>query len=99
MTDASGRRGGARRSRGEGPPGKTPARPMGPSTLAVHAGEPWPKPGHSLATPIMQTATYTFADTQELKDHFDGRIDRVGYRRYANPTHPIPHHQLAPPAR
>ncbi len=54
--------------------------------MAVHGGEKRPKPGHALATPIMQTATYTFADTQELKDHFEGRIDRVEYGRYGNPT-------------
>ncbi|HYB43444.1 MAG TPA: aminotransferase class I/II-fold pyridoxal phosphate-dependent enzyme [Candidatus Methylomirabilis sp.] len=62
--------------------------------MAVHAGEPRPKPGHSLATPIMQTATYTFADTQELKDHFDGRIDRVEYGRYGNPTQRIAEDKL-----
>ena len=55
-----------------------PARkPVGPSTLAVHGGEVRPKPAHSLTTPIVQTATYTFANTQELKDHFDGKIERV----------------------
>ena len=43
---------------------------LGPSTTAVHAGEPRPKPAHALATPIIQTATYTFANTQELIDHF-----------------------------
>src|SRR5262245_21722687 len=68
---------------------------MGPSTLAVHGGEPRPKPGHALATPIMQTATYTFADTRELKDHFDGKIDRVEYGRYGNPTQKIGEAKLA----
>ena len=64
-----------------------PARkPVGPSTLAVHGGEVRPKPAHSLTTPIVQTATYTFANTQELKDHFDGKIERVEYGRYGNPT-------------
>jgi len=62
---------------------------IGPSTAAVHAGEPRPKLGNALATPIVQTATYAFADTQELKDHFDGRIDRVEYGRYGNPTQRI----------
>jgi len=61
----------------------------------VHAGEPRPKPGHALATPIIQTATYTFADTQELKDHFEGRIDRVEYGRYGNPTQRIAEDKLA----
>jgi O-acetylhomoserine/O-acetylserine sulfhydrylase-like pyridoxal-dependent enzyme len=69
--DESGPRGGAKRSRREGERGNAPAQTMGPSTLAVHGGEPRPKPGHALATPIIQTATYTFADTQELKDHFE----------------------------
>jgi cystathionine gamma-synthase len=64
-----------------------PARkPAGPSTLAVHGGESRPKPTHALTTPIVQTATYTFANTQELKDHFDGKIERVEYGRYGNPT-------------
>jgi cystathionine gamma-synthase len=61
-------------------------KPVGPSTLSVHGGEPRPKPVHALATPIVQTATYTFGNTQELKDHFDGKIERVEYGRYGNPT-------------
>ncbi len=73
-----------------------PARkPLGPSTVAVHGGEPRPKPAHALATPIVQTATYTFANTQELKDHFDGKIDRVEYGRYGNPTQRIAETKLA----
>ena len=68
---------------------------LGPSTLAVHAGEPRVKAGNSLVTPIMQTATFTFADTQELKDHFEGRIDRVEYGRYGNPTQRICENKLA----
>src|SRR6185436_9966474 len=66
-----------------------PKKPIGPSTLAVHGGEPRPKPANSLATPIVQTATFTWANTQELKDHFDGKIDRVEYGRYGNPTQKI----------
>ena len=42
-------------------------KPHGFGTAAVHAGEPRTKEGNALTTPIMQTATYTFADTQELK--------------------------------
>jgi len=69
--------------------------PLGPSTTAVHAGEPRPKPAHALATPIIQTATYTFANTQELIDHFDGKIERVEYGRYGNPTQRIAEAKLA----
>ena len=61
----------------------------------MHGGEPRPKPAYSLATPIVQTATYTFANTQELKDHFDGKIDRVEYGRYGNPTQRIAEAKLA----
>jgi cystathionine gamma-synthase len=61
----------------------------------VHAGEPRPKPGHALATPIMQTATYTFANTQELRDHFDGKIERVEYGRYGTPPQRIAEATLA----
>jgi cystathionine gamma-synthase len=69
--------------------------PLGPSTTAVHAGEPRPKPAHALATPIVQTATYSFANTQELVDHFEGKIDRVEYGRYGNPTQRIAEAKLA----
>ena len=72
-----------------------PKKPLGPSTLSVHGGEPRPKPAYSLATPIVQTATFTFANTQELKDHFDGKIERVEYGRYGNPTQKIAEAKLA----
>ena len=68
---------------------------LGFSTLAVHGGEPRPKLGNSLATPIVQTATYTFADTQELHDHFQHRIEREEYGRYGNPTQRIAEQKLA----
>jgi hypothetical protein len=34
------------------------------------SGEPRPKFGNALATPILQVATYTFAGTREGHDHF-----------------------------
>jgi cystathionine gamma-synthase len=71
--------------------GKSP----GFSTLAVHGGEPRPKLGNALTTPIVQTATYTFADTQELHAHFQGRIEREEYGRYGNPTQRIAERKLA----
>jgi len=68
---------------------------FGFSTLAVHGGESRPKLGNSLATPIVQTATYTFADTAELHDHFQRRIEREEYGRYGNPTQRVAEHKLA----
>jgi len=69
--------------------------PRGPSTLAVHGGEPRSKFGNAIATPIAQTATYTFADTSELCDHFEGRIEREEYGRYGNPTQKTAESKLA----
>jgi cystathionine gamma-synthase len=43
----------------------------------------------------VQTATYTFADTQELHDHFQHRIEREEYGRYGNPTQRIAEQKLA----
>jgi len=70
-------------------------RALGFSTLAVHGGEPRPKFGNALATPILQTATYTFANTAELHDHFQRRIEREEYGRYGNPTQRIAEQKLA----
>lgn len=71
------------------------AKQFGFSTLAVHGGEPRPKLGNSLATPIVQTATYTFAGTAELHDHFQHKIEREEYGRYGNPTQRVAEQKLA----
>ena len=56
-------------------------------TQAVHGGEPRRHLGGPLSAPIIQTATYTFADTAELVAFFEGRTDREEeYGRYGNPT-------------
>jgi cystathionine gamma-synthase len=72
---------------------RRPERGIG--TVAVHGGERRPKLGNALATPIVQTATYTFANTGELRDHFERRIEREEYGRYGNPTQRIAEQKLA----
>src|SRR5919107_952742 len=67
----------------------------GIGTIAVHGGEARPKLGNALATPIVQTATYTFANTAELRDHFEHRIEREEYGRYGNPTQRIAEQKLS----
>ena len=57
-----------------------------PLTTAVHGGEPRSYPYDALAAPIAQTATYSFANTEELIHYFEGRIERMEYGRYGNPT-------------
>jgi cystathionine gamma-synthase len=67
----------------------------GPSTQAVHAGEPRAKDRNAITTPIVQTATYTFADSKEIADLFEGRIQREEYGRYGNPTQRVAEQKLA----
>ncbi|MCG8417551.1 MAG: aminotransferase class I/II-fold pyridoxal phosphate-dependent enzyme [Proteobacteria bacterium] len=67
----------------------------GLGTLAVHAGEPTRKAHGAVTTPISCTATYVFDDTAEMRDHFEGRIDREEYGRYGNPTVRIAERKLA----
>jgi cystathionine gamma-synthase len=77
------------------PTSKLGAGSRGIGTIAVHGGEARPKLGNALATPIVQTATYTFANTEELRDHFERRIEREEYGRYGNPTQRIAEQKLA----
>ena len=61
--------------------------PPGPSTRAVHAGERdgRPRVSDALTTPIVQTATFWFRDTQELIDYQEGRHASFEYGRYGIP--------------
>src|SRR6266481_7259183 len=68
---------------------------VGPSTQAVHGGEPRTKEANALATPIIQSATFTFANSREIADHFEGRIEREEYGRYGNPTQSVAERKLA----
>lgn len=55
-------------------------------TPAVHSGEPARFAHDSLTLPIIQTATYTFANTAELVAYMQGQREREEYGRYGNPT-------------
>ncbi len=62
-----------------------------PQTNAIHAGEARFVSHHSLTVPIVQTATYTFANTAELIAYQEDKMfwdvpERVEYGRYGNPT-------------
>jgi cystathionine gamma-synthase len=70
------------------------------STLAVHAGEEKRKPYGALTTPIVQTSTYTFADTAEIVEYMQQKADgepevRDEYGRYSNPTQSAAERKLA----
>ncbi|MDI3289476.1 aminotransferase class I/II-fold pyridoxal phosphate-dependent enzyme [Polyangium sp. 15x6] len=59
------------------------------STDSVHAGERVDRPHHTLAPSIALTATYTFADSDDLERFMRGEDPdpgRLDYGRYGNPT-------------
>lgn len=63
------------------------SRRRGPSTLAVHGGEPRVRVGRSITEPMVLASTYPFADTAELHAFMQGELDRPEeYGRYGNPT-------------
>jgi cystathionine gamma-synthase len=67
------------------PSEKSPA-PPNFSTLSVRGGEARKNSHDALTTPIICSATYSFSDTAELTDYFEGRKEREEYGRYGNPT-------------
>jgi len=70
------------------------------STQAVHAGEDRRKPYGAVTTPIIQTSTYTFQDTEEILDFMQRKAEgastvRDEYGRYSNPTQTAAEQKLA----
>jgi cystathionine gamma-synthase len=71
-------------------------RPTGPSTISVHGRrrDKDARAYHSLVTPLVQTATYTFDDTADLCAFMEAKMwgtdpamaQRGEYGRYGNPT-------------
>lgn len=58
-----------------------------PSTMAVHAGELGRNIGHSVVTPIFQTATYCFDRSEDVRAYHEEEIkSRFEYGRYGSPT-------------
>jgi cystathionine gamma-synthase len=55
-------------------------------TLAVRGGEPARHGYDAVTMPIVCSATYAFSSTREIRDHFEGRLQREEYGRYGNPT-------------
>jgi methionine-gamma-lyase len=56
----------------------------GPGTTAVHGRRGAPR--GPLATPIVQTSTFAFGSTAEMRRYLDGDEELFLYTRYANPT-------------
>ncbi|HBG28880.1 MAG: cystathionine gamma-synthase [Planctomycetes bacterium GWF2_41_51] len=56
------------------------------STTAVHAGEIRYNEYGSITTPIVQTSTFIFKNTEDIKKLAQGVKDRFEYGRYGHPT-------------
>jgi len=66
---------------------KKPEEGEGPSTRAVHAGEPRPKGDFSITPPLVLSSTFTFPKTRDVVAFMEGRAEgREEYGRYGNPT-------------
>ncbi|MBD3321606.1 MAG: aminotransferase class I/II-fold pyridoxal phosphate-dependent enzyme [Chitinivibrionales bacterium] len=65
------------------------------STRSIHAGEERNRYADSLTTPIVQTSTYTFKDSREIKEFTSKKKDRFEYGRYGNPTEKVAQQRLA----
>ena len=63
-----------------------PPAPAGDSTRAVHAGERDQRSTDAVTTPIYQTSTFWFPDSETLKTYQEGRSNHLEYGRYGNPT-------------
>ncbi len=65
------------------------------STRAVHAGENRRKYADSITTPIVQTATFTFANSRDIEEYTKKGKEHFEYGRYGNPTATIAERRLA----
>jgi cystathionine gamma-synthase len=63
-----------------------PPRKTGDSTRAVHGGEREHRESDALTTPIHQTSTFWFQNSEQLRAYAEGRLTRDEYGRYSNPT-------------
>ncbi|MFC1582845.1 trans-sulfuration enzyme family protein, partial [Planctomycetota bacterium] len=61
---------------------------------AVHAGEPRKKYADSITTPIVQTSTFTFANSKEIEAYTKKGKERYEYGRYGNPTEKVAQNRL-----
>jgi methionine-gamma-lyase len=65
------------------------------ATAAIHAGQEKFQVSGSVGTTISRTATFTFANTEELKQWAAGKSSAYIYTRYGNPTLAIAEEKIA----
>jgi cystathionine gamma-synthase len=64
-------------------------------TTAVHGGEDHFKYADAITTPIVQTSTFVFKNSEEIKQYTSKKLDRYEYGRYGNPTQRAAEKKLA----
>jgi len=64
-------------------------------TTAVHGGEDHFKYADAITTPIVQTSTFVFKNSDEIKRYTSKKLDRYEYGRYGNPTQRAAEKKLA----
>ena len=65
------------------------------STDCVHAGEDRFKPHDSITTPIIQSSTFVFKNSEDIKRYTQDKHFRYEYGRYGNPTQRAAERKLA----
>lgn len=68
---------------------------MKPETIALHAGYEGDPTTNAATTPIYQTTSFTFNDTQHGADLFDLKVPGNIYSRIMNPTNAVLEERLA----
>jgi len=68
---------------------------MKPETIALHAGYAGDPSSHAATTPIYQTTSFTFDDTQHGADLFNLAVPGNIYSRIGNPTNAVLEERLA----
>ena len=65
------------------------------STDCIHAGEDRNKPHDSITTPIIQSSTFVFKNSEEIRQFTQEKHFRYEYGRYGNPTQGAAEKKLA----
>lgn len=65
------------------------------STNCIHAGEERFKPHDSITTPIIQSSTFVFKNSQDIREYTQKKHFRYEYGRYGNPTQRAAEEKLA----
>ena len=65
------------------------------NTRAVHSGERDGRYANAVTVPIVQTSTFVFPSTEEIKHYTSGKLARYEYGRYGTPTQKVAEEKLA----